>query len=418
MSQVFADFFGDELCSSSGNVKTTEALKGKTVGIYFSAHWCPPCRGFTPKLAEYYTSSLAAKGLEVVFVSSDNSEEEFNEYFATMPWKALPFAARDKKAALSKKFKVQGIPSFIILDTDGTIITRDGRSSVMSDPQGEEFPWKPKALLEVLGTKFVGQGNAQLDKTAVEGKVLGIYFSAHWCPPCRGFTPQLAKWYKDFKENSEHKDKFEIVFVSSDRDETSFAEYFNEMPWIALPFADRKAKEQLSQSLGVEGIPTFVILDKDGSVINDNGRSIPSTDPKGEEFPWYPKSVRSLEDPDGINDTTSLIVLAEEASAESRQTVEAALKIVADEYVEKAKKSEDDKVLFFLGGPDDTQIIQQIRRLTGLNAQGAAVTGVLLDLADEGAFYVATDVDFTKDGSIRAFLQKYSEKSLPKQQVS
>ena len=48
------DFFGDELKSKSGAVKTAEALADKVVAIYFSAHWCPPCRGFTPKLAEIY----------------------------------------------------------------------------------------------------------------------------------------------------------------------------------------------------------------------------------------------------------------------------------------------------------------------------------------------------------------------------
>ena len=76
-----------------------------------SAHWCPPCRGFTPKLAESYSGFKASshprkEDFSVVFVSSDRSEESFNEYFAEMPWLALPYAERDLKAKLSSKFKV------------------------------------------------------------------------------------------------------------------------------------------------------------------------------------------------------------------------------------------------------------------------------------------------------------------------
>ena len=62
----------------------------------------------------------------------------------------------------------------------------------------------------------------------------GLYFSAHWCPPCRSFTPQLAKFYTDFKK--EHPSDFEIVFISCDNDEDSFKSYFKEMPWLSLPF--------------------------------------------------------------------------------------------------------------------------------------------------------------------------------------
>ena len=62
------------------------------------------------------------------------------------------------------------------------------------------------------------------------------------CPPCRGFTPQLASWY-----GAGLCEKLEIVFVSSDRDQASFDTYFEEMPWLALPFTNREAKEALSR---------------------------------------------------------------------------------------------------------------------------------------------------------------------------
>merc|ERR1712130_649746 len=131
--------FGDVLLSKNDQGETVEGntstlLADKYVGIYFSAHWCPPCRGFTPVLAESYKAYLGA--------DKTDFENAFTGYFGEMPWKALPFSLRDKKTALSDKYGVRGIPTFVLLDKDGSTITKDGRSNVMSDKTFSKFPWK------------------------------------------------------------------------------------------------------------------------------------------------------------------------------------------------------------------------------------------------------------------------------------
>lgn len=92
-------------------------------------------------------------------------------------------------------------------------------------------------------TDFVTKGDEKVSVESLqgEGKVLGIYFSAHWCPPCRGFTPKLATWYENVTGNA-LKGKFEIVFLSSDRNEEAFDEYRKEMPWMSLPYSERDLK--------------------------------------------------------------------------------------------------------------------------------------------------------------------------------
>merc|ERR1712014_481173 len=89
---------------------------GKAIGLYFSAHWCPPCRGFTPKLAEFYNEGLKDK-MEIFFVSSDRDQKAFDEYFAEMPWQALPFEKRAEKSTLSDMFGVSGIPPLLCSTT-------------------------------------------------------------------------------------------------------------------------------------------------------------------------------------------------------------------------------------------------------------------------------------------------------------
>jgi len=142
--------FGAELLPNSKDAavkkSTNDILKDKkVVGIYFSAHWCLPCRGFTPELAKFYSDFVASRGsgeLEIVFVSSDKDASSFSDYFKEMPWTALPFDARDKKADLSRRFDVQGIPTLVFLNgDDGSLITMNGRAAVKSDPKGLKFPF-------------------------------------------------------------------------------------------------------------------------------------------------------------------------------------------------------------------------------------------------------------------------------------
>ena len=95
-------------------------------------------------------------------------------------------------------------------------------------------------IKSLLGEKAGLQGKDGMVDVAdlmTEGKQVGLYFSAHWCPPCRAFTPKLAKWYSDIKA-TEMGRYLEIVFISSDREEASFNTYYSEMPWLAIPFKD------------------------------------------------------------------------------------------------------------------------------------------------------------------------------------
>lgn len=61
-----------------------------------------------------------------------------------MPWRAVPWAAREVRAELSEHFGVRGIPHFALVKRDGSIAVPDARGRVEGDPAG--FPWGPKPV--------------------------------------------------------------------------------------------------------------------------------------------------------------------------------------------------------------------------------------------------------------------------------
>merc|ERR1712224_225099 len=117
---AFEGLFGDTILTKDGEKPTKEVLADKDyVMVYFSAHWCPPCRGYTPQLTEAYTKSEKKEKVAVVFVSSDRDQGAFDEYYGEMSFFALPFSKRDEKQKLSEKYDVKGIPTLVLLDGAG-----------------------------------------------------------------------------------------------------------------------------------------------------------------------------------------------------------------------------------------------------------------------------------------------------------
>jgi len=125
---------GPSLASRVGPpVPTAAALAGKVVLLYFSAHWCPPCRQFTPMLVDFYGQMRASgRAMEVVFLSADHSETEFDSYFASMPWLAVPFRSSARET-VPAQHNVQGIPALkVVSSRTGRVVDEDGRRRALT----------------------------------------------------------------------------------------------------------------------------------------------------------------------------------------------------------------------------------------------------------------------------------------------
>lgn len=134
---AFVQSYGLQLLDRSGKEFDTQQLtSADVIAFYFSAHWCPPCKHFTPILKKFYDTlhSHGERSLKIIFVSSDQSEPEMWKYMYEShgDWLALKFGAAELRDRLSKQFQVQGIPQLIVIDSVGRQAVRDARQDVMA----------------------------------------------------------------------------------------------------------------------------------------------------------------------------------------------------------------------------------------------------------------------------------------------
>lgn len=108
------------LADLEGNTVSLSDLKGKVIFIDFWATWCPPCRESLPHTQALSQHEKAKSGDLVVLAI--NAREEVDEVKSFLQEKGYTFRVLlDKDGAVMNQFKVQGIPTFVIIDREGKV---------------------------------------------------------------------------------------------------------------------------------------------------------------------------------------------------------------------------------------------------------------------------------------------------------
>jgi len=144
------------------------------------------------------------------------------------------------------------------------------------------------SLEELLGPELVDADGNKVELSSLQGKVIGLYFSAEWCGPCRAFTPDLVR------AASGSSNDFAVVFVSSDRsaaDQTKYMKGYR-MKWPAIPYDSEKRRE-LSGRFNIRGIPALVIIDDQGNLITDQGRRELGNNPRQAIRDWKKAAAKN-----------------------------------------------------------------------------------------------------------------------------
>ena len=141
------------LRSVNGNTVTSDSLRGEVVVLAFGASWLPLSKTQLEgvrKLADEYSN----RGVAVFWVSTESEDSKSKNYASDVQLKAFAqkyglkvTVLRDPDGQVSKKFRVDQLPSIIILDKTGNVV---GEPIGGLDPTGNLAGQLAKHLDKVL----------------------------------------------------------------------------------------------------------------------------------------------------------------------------------------------------------------------------------------------------------------------------
>jgi len=93
--------------------------RGKPVLIVFGTTWCPYCRDEIPRLKNIF-QTYGKKGLVLINIDIQEPRDKVKRFAEKhrLPYRVL----LDERAEVAKKYGIQGVPTFVLIDVNGLIV--------------------------------------------------------------------------------------------------------------------------------------------------------------------------------------------------------------------------------------------------------------------------------------------------------
>jgi len=126
-----------------------EIFKAPLICLFFTAKWCSPCEIFVKEILELYEdANEGIKILEIIHLSFDKSEQEFKSSISDKPWVFIPYND-ERIETITNKFGVRSIPVFLLLDSNGHVISENCRKEI-----SEQGPKVVDSWLKLVGKEL------------------------------------------------------------------------------------------------------------------------------------------------------------------------------------------------------------------------------------------------------------------------
>jgi peroxiredoxin len=103
-----------------------------------------------------------------------------------------------------------------------------------------------------------------LDSTSLRGKVVLVNFWATWCSPCKEEMPAMQRLQDSFSDKD-----FALIAITTDQQRESINGFAKSLG-LSFPLLLDQSQD-VSTAFGVRGLPTTVIIDRQGHLV---GRAI------------------------------------------------------------------------------------------------------------------------------------------------